>query len=266
MELVTGTEICCNCGKEHANKNCAFPNYLVNCPKCLVVSFDGNGHTNPCRSAQVSSFRSDVYGRIPQPIFKLRIRNANDVLHQFNHITGTFVRIDQDSMCIHAHAVDGAFQIKRNQNRQLLIGFDATSVKRFSLAFAFFSEGAWRLRSRLVVTNSDGILCFPLHTTFEHKNGVYRMPNDFNLNTVMIFGIGAADNESIVDVKVFANQTGFLNNEDDFNGYYGNLNWNRITDTVIVSDTLGVDQRNGDLKYSNTLYEVRPSILCMKFT
>lgn len=67
-----------------------------------------------------------------------------------------------------------------------IVSSSATKLHRFSIAMAFFSEGAWRLHCRIVTTLNDGLLCFPLWTTFDNANGIYNMPDVFKLNTVLI--------------------------------------------------------------------------------
>lgn len=77
--------------QQHAIELCSCPNYFENCSQCLVVSLDGNGHSDSCRSINTKSeFRADIYGKMPMPIFKMRIENPHDVLHVLNKTSGMF--------------------------------------------------------------------------------------------------------------------------------------------------------------------------------
>lgn len=250
-------ESCINCGQAHSTDSCGFPNYIIKCPVCLVLSLDGTGHSSQCRTvndSRASSLRTHIYVEHPIPMFKMRVENEKDLLYMFNKFTGTFNAVN-DGCHLYAHSIDGAFEIKRNDEQQHLVEFNATSLHRFSMAIAFFSQGAWRLRCRIVVTPDDGVLCFPMHKTFENRGQIYRMPAEFDLNTVLVMGIVAHSTESAIRLKVYANDTGFLN-EGQFNGYFGQITWNKTTDTVIITDALTANQRANNICFSLQLYKV----------
>lgn len=75
---------------EHTIETCKHPNYLENCAQCLVVSSDGNGHSDNCRLINSKSTFRPIYGQIPMTMFKLRIENPSDVLYVFNKKAGIF--------------------------------------------------------------------------------------------------------------------------------------------------------------------------------
>lgn len=76
---------------EHSIETCRCPIYLENCPECLVFSLDGSGHEPKCDSRNMKSgFRTDIYGKVPMPLLKLRIENPKDVLHVLNKTSGMF--------------------------------------------------------------------------------------------------------------------------------------------------------------------------------
>lgn len=206
-----------NFGPQHSIDTCWYPNYLQRCANCLVYSFDGSGHTGPCRLvASPCNIRSDIYAKLPSPVFKLRIENPTDAVYFLNKTTGKFDDIAQCQQPLFAHSVNGIFYTE-SLNDKLIIGFDATELNRFSVGVAFFSENAWRLRLRIVITQKDGVLCFPLFRTFAHQNDVYSIPADFDKNTALILGIAteATELESTLKLRIFANETGLIDNGND---------------------------------------------------
>lgn len=67
-----------------------------------------------------------------------------------------------------------------------MMSYDAVSIKRFSIVFGFYHKKAWRLRIRLVVTTSIGIILFPVTKTLFIENGKFQVPEDYRANTVQI--------------------------------------------------------------------------------
>lgn len=132
------------------------------------------------------------------------------------------------------------------------------SITLYSIGVAYKLQGVWRLRYRLVVTRESGILCFPLYTTFNNANGVYSIPDRFNLNTALIIGIETTDELSVVDVRIYANQTGVLNftNATNFNGYEGQITFDSILDKTLISDSFK-PRRYSTLRFDRALYQNR---------
>lgn len=195
----------------HCIENCTSP-----------INFDGSGHSNTCKyQAKKTNFRTDVYGQMPMTMFEICTSNPKDELHFLKMVddkTGVFEKL-QNGGNIHAHDVNGVFNVF-TRNEKSYIRFDATSITRFSVAIAYFVDGIFRLRCRLLTTHDEGLLCFPLFTTFKNENGVYQLPPEFQTQkTVLVIGIATLDNESTVDLRIHANKFGKI--DDSFNGYFG---------------------------------------------
>lgn len=154
---------------------------------------------------------------------------------------------------IPAHAVNGVFEIEPKQNKTV-ISFNAALIKRFSVVVAFLLDGFWRARYRFVVTLQDGMLCFPLHTTLEKENGKYRVPKEFELNTVLIIGIEAKEVESKVKMRVYANEMGSI--ASVFNGYEGSIGFDKFLDKATFSDNLKVKKHGGTIRFDRKLYQL----------
>lgn len=187
-------------------------------------------------------------------LFKVLVDDFNGSLHCLDRTTG-LSNDAEGSLKLHAHTVNGVFDIQKDESGKYVISFDGTKLTRFSMEMAFFSGGAWRLRYRLVVTMQDGILCFPLHTTFNNSAGIYSTPPEFDLNTVLIFGIATTAIESKIKVKIFANGTGFLSKQR-FNGYFGAVKWNSDSDRVDISNNLNTNIPASNVYFTHTLYDV----------
>lgn len=117
---------------------------------------------------------------------------------------------------------------------------------------AYFSEGAWRARCRLVVTASDGLLAFPLFRTIEVHDGAYTIPAKFNTNTALILGIATKQDESPIKFRIFANDNG--SSGDDV--YFGEITWKRAMDVVEISDSLTVCGHPNRHRFNSKLYDL----------
>lgn len=243
-------------GQQHTIDACSHPNYLVKCKKCLVVSFDQSGHVRPCRPVEsVCRYSTDIYGKNPMKMFQLKVENADDEVYFFDKGTSCFENIGKhdEVQHIHAHPVEGLFLVRKIKNN-IVIEYAATSLYRFSVAVAYFSEGAWRVRFRFVVTPDNGILGFKLYRTIEHHDGTLTILNDLNANTVLILGIKTKEVESAVRFRVFANESGMINDTSD--AYYGKMSWNRIIDRLSISESLQVDTHGNTYRFNANLYEL----------
>lgn len=87
--FVRGLTMDIDMSRKHKIEVCGCPNYLENCPQCLVTSFNGSGHTSSCRSANLKSdFRADIYAQMPMPLLKMRIENPEDGVYVLNKASG----------------------------------------------------------------------------------------------------------------------------------------------------------------------------------
>lgn len=195
-------------------------------------------------------------------VFYLNIENQNDSVHVLNKGTGIFQKIESSpaqSTVIHAHCVDGIFNIQNNSMGKCGVGFAATSLKEFSLCVAYFCDGIWQLKYRVDITQKHGILCFETNQTFEHQNNAYGIPAEFVMNTALILGIAPDDGAdvSVVNLRIFANETGLIDNGNDNvnerNWYQGNVNYDTVHNMVHISDTLNAE--NGkNVRFHHKLY------------
>lgn len=164
-----------------------------------------------------------------------------------------------DGAIFHAHAIDGVFKI-RSVNGKTILEFDATFLKRFTVAVAYFVEGHWRLRYRLLVTHQQGVLFFPIHKTLENRNGVYRAPPEFDDNTVLIIGIATVEVESNVTIRIYANELGRIDNV--FNGNVGTVKFNTFLDSACTSDNLKKRKYGNTIRFDQRLYRLTQSDQC----
>lgn len=240
-----------NRGSErHRIEDCPLPNYLTKCTDCLVTSFEGRGHASSCTKMNpITSINMDIYAEKPLPLFKIKIDNPRDEIYAFNKMIGQF-KVMSDKTFIHAHEVNSIFGIRTNEENKL-IDIDSTELYRFSVAVAYHLEGAWRLRYRIVVTHTDGVIYFPLRTTMEEQKGLLQMPCGFSLNTTLIIGIKASENESTVKLRVYAG---------GFNGsfYYGSIKFDCFYDNITPSDCLVAKKNTNIKRFWRQLYKSIP--------
>lgn len=151
---------------------------------------------------------------MPVPIFNMKIDNLQDALHVLNKKSGIFEEVN-DITFIHAHAVNGVFRIDKGQ-----IEFEATSFKKFKMVVAYFSEGVFQMKYEVTMQNGD-VECKTLQKIFENNDGVYSITSEFGLDTVLIVGIVAAAEHSIVNFKIHGND---IDNKQ--------ICWNKSSDQV----------------------------------
>lgn len=158
----------------------------------------------------------------------------------------------ENGASIHTHAINGVFEVRSVQGK-LVIGFNATMLKRFSIAVAYFTEGLWRLRYRLIVTHQDGVLCFPLYKTLKEQNGVYHIPAEYDINTALVIGIDTAELESEVKLRIYANESGSI--EKNFNGYDGTVKFDKFLDKAHCSESLKGRRYGNAVRFDRNLYK-----------
>lgn len=212
---------------------------------------DGTGHSQKCRAGGMRSHvKENVYAQLATPLFKVRIENPNDRLHVLNKENGTFSEV-LAAQQIQAHEVKGVFDIRKVLGKYV-ISFNATAINRFSIAFAYFLDGAWRLRFRMIVTHMDGVIIFPLCTTFNSNADVYTIPTEYDLNTALVLGIDSNDIESHMNLRIFANASGVIT--DNFNGIVGHVSFNKFLDKGSISNTLSPKRFGNNFRFSTLLY------------
>lgn len=236
----------------HGFDMCTRPKYLKKCDYCLVFSLDGSGHSNGCIAyGTKANFVTDIYVKSPLPILKMRLENPHDALYVLQKSSGVFEKF-QPNAILHAHEVCTVFNIQKVLEK-LVITYSANAIHRFSVVLAYRMEGVWRLRFR-VVTSKDGVLVFPLFSTFQHNANVYSVPPEYDTNTVLILGVDANQNESKIMMRIYANENGNVN-QDNFNGREEVITFNKFLDKGIIPNTLKPTRYGNSLRFDQRLYQ-----------
>lgn len=202
--------LCFNCDLTHELCDCRHPCPAFKCPDCLVICFYRNHVCSPIPRF----FREDVRAEIPDDILKMQLSNSEDALFFLNAI-GLFEPASRTVLL--ASAVNGFIKFNKNVNEGWDLGFSATTLKRFSIAFAFLHENEWHLRC-IVVSSQNGIRSFALNRAFERDGDSYLVPIENKWNIIAVFGVrvfpGAT--ETNIKLEVFDNDHG-IKEEIKFN-------------------------------------------------
>lgn len=155
-------------------------------------------------------------------------------------------------MKLHNDVVEGIFSFKRLASGRTVMTFDAISLKRFAMIFAFWHKGSWRIRFRLVVTTNNGMIVFPLTKTVYMNNGQPQVPEDYKVNTTLFFALHSEADVNKIAMRIFANATGNISS-GQFNGYESAVEWSKVTDTLSTPDELKSNYARSR-KFSSHLY------------
>lgn len=241
-------KVCFNCGSDHDISECNDSSHWIKCPRCLVSSMDGSGHSQSCRlKGTPSGIKSNIYALEPIEMFMMRVKNADDAVFILNKKTKAF-EIVEENVTMLANCIDGIFMIGKSANGRVLIRFSATSMKRFSIEFAFLNENDWRYRFRAVITHQEGVLCFPMQRSVGKTGEKYVFPDENN--TVLVLGIRSASENSLVGFRVLANSSGTLISD----GYYGYVTWSKSMDLIEISPNLQSGGHKKSVRFSRQLY------------
>lgn len=234
-------DYCINCGDEnHRIDTCDEPNQVHGCPRCLFSSLDGSGHSSPCFPLFTrSGFRKDVHSVKPKAILKILLNEPDTALYVLDKEKGQFVQ-PGDGATIVSAATEGLFEfdVKKGENTKFLITFMGASVKRFNIMFAVLNDGLWRLRHRCVLSPYEGLIGFKMHKTmYKNGNDRYTIFEEFKINSALVIGVKTAADSLNYRFQVNANESGIVN-DTRFNGYEGNIVWNKRSDSVVISENL----------------------------
>lgn len=210
------------------------PSRLIPCSECLVVSTDGRGHVRPCPpKLTISDERELILSDATSKVFQMRF-GKDCHIQVLDGDIGKFVDIYSGKSFF--NEIVGIFNFKTFPNNSNLLTFETSSIKRFSVIFAFFHKKAWRLRLRLVITTTNGIIAYPLTKTLFITDGKIELPNEFQANTALLIGIHTTADAANFALRVYANTTGYIH--ETFNGYECGLTWDRKSDTISIPDCL----------------------------
>lgn len=221
--------VCQICGGTHETGMCGYPNFLHRCPRCLVISLDGTGHSTPCYPTHtVSSFRSDVYALSPTTLLAMRFPQGK--VFSFDKANGQFIEVADDFKLLSA-ATEGMFYASKTDDGLRTIFYDAISIKRFSIMFAVRNKNRWRFRFRFrgLLSATDGFVLFPMRKTFYNNGHLLQFPAEFSLNTVLIIGIDSLDENFKVYTKSGNRYVGkaTYSNKEDAVKFSENMNGNK---------------------------------------
>lgn len=146
------------------------------------------------------------------------------------------------------------FSFKKTTNGRKILTYSATAIKRFSIIIAFWHKSAWRIRTRIVVSLTNGVIAFPLTKTLFMENGRIFAPNEYKSNTALFIGLHSPADEIKLVLRVYANANGKdIFKSDQFNGYTANIRWTRLPEEIWHSENL--HSRNAKkLRFDNGLY------------
>lgn len=175
----------------------------------------------------------------PKSIFKILLNEPDTALYVLDKEKGQFVQ-PVDGATIVSAAAEGFFEfdVKKGENTKFLITFKGASVKRFNIMFAVLNDGLWRLRHRCVLSPYEGLIGFKMHKTmYKNGNDRYTISEEFKINIVLVIGVKTAADSINYRFQVNSNESGIVN-DDRFNGYEGNIAWNKRSDSAVISDNL----------------------------
>lgn len=252
--------LCFNCGENHSIESCELPTYFWHCPRCLVVSFDGSNHSQPCLPINtISLTRINIISRETVPLFSLRFACAEcSVVYMSEN--GRFEELPKTLLSPVVNCIIN-YEISTTYN---FLTVSASSFSRFSVLIAIFQKGYWRSRFRCVLTNKHGLIVFKMTSTLHMENGRFILPNALQSNTVCVIGLKPKGNELSALVNVWANREG--NPSDDvatFNGYRGSISWSsttslsRTTEISTISDSLDGNTKKEEVKYHERLHQLK---------
>lgn len=179
---------CYNCNGGHEAEHCKWPEFLLCCPQCLVISFDGKNHISPCQPInRIVSPRPDIFAVSPTKLFDIAFfTNAVGILFLNEHGQMEILTTEQTLLSM---ATDGILSLKNVDESRVALRYEATSQSRFSILFAILDrQQIWRLRFRAVLTPVNGLLVFKLHSTLPVESGMYKIPQN-QKNAIAVIGL-----------------------------------------------------------------------------
>lgn len=254
---------CYNCNKGHNVENCCLPNFSTHCRGCLVVSFDGSGHENPCMPVnKISEIRSDILARNALTLFRLNYSPKDTQIFiltkdkAFAEFAGNYKALSAPAESILSHQVIDPEKEHRIMMKQ-------TSFKRCSILFAVFDKAnTWRLRFRLVVTPQHGLIVFKLQRTLQVINDRIIIPSEYENNSIALFGLKPKVDSVYMNIFVHANRDGRMSTTKfaGYNGYIG-IDVSNYKDEIYIDDALNGLGELETKKFNRKLFQEQPKPL-----
>lgn len=123
---------------------------------------------------RVFSIRTNISANHALPLYKFRFKKNGTDIFYLNSKNGKFEAFSNKTK-IMGSATDCIFSINEG-NEYKIVSVEASHFARFSVAFAVYQKGVWRLRFRSVTTNNDGLLIFKMHSTIICNDGKFVVP------------------------------------------------------------------------------------------
>lgn len=221
---------CLNCGlANHETGSCSFPLNLKKCSRCFAVSLTGVDHESCEPAHNTISYKPLVMALKPTEIFRIRIGNKSDSFGIFNGATCTMEIIDDNNTVVQllSTATNGIFSILGDFRGERLIVYNAVTSKHFSILVAFFHQGEWNFRGRMVITPKNRILVFPMRGKLHNKNEKLIVPKSYRLNTALIIGIGTQESSTKLELYTHRETNSI-----------GTIEWFRESDIIEISEHL----------------------------
>lgn len=257
--------VCFNCGCIHSTQKCEMPNYFRRCYRCLIISFDGSGHCQPCAPINsISELRQEICSKKPLVMFQLRLKHNGGVMHHLNGISRRFEELT-DGHCLLSQSTNGLFSFKTHISSDVL-SYMATEYRRFSVAIAVWVGEVWRLRFRVVPTATNGLMLFKTSSQLYSQNGVINLPPDTHQNTVLILGIKPISKLAPVQMefRVLADKDGRIDYKS-YSSYVHSASWKSTLGcpkgTYVIDDEINSDTKKATKKFDHSLYEEIPQAL-----
>lgn len=155
--------------------------------------------------------------------------------------SGAFADVTAD---LNNELLEGVFSFKRLASGKRIMSFDAITVKRFAILFAFCHNESWCVRLGLISTTKNGFLGFKITKTLYQDNGKFAVPPPWNGNTALVFGIQSGRNDIDMRIRVFTERM-----------YECYISYHYARDEINLSDEL-LPSNARKRSYASHLYSV----------
>lgn len=215
------------------------PNFIQRCPECLVISPTGSGHVSPCPPCNtISPLRSSISSTTMTPVIKIRFENPLCSVQVLNKEINRFVDVHPNLKMLN-EVIEGIFHFNTIGRGRKVMTFEAASMKRFSIIFAFLHKHSRKLRLRMVISLKNGVVAFPLTKTLFLDKGNIDVPKEYNANTALFIGLHTQSDDIQFTVRAYANAAGRnIISNGKFNGLEAHVHWDRTKDAIQSSKTL----------------------------
>lgn len=224
------SEHCLNCDQPHNTEICHLPFFSLHCYNCLVSSFTGRKHTNPCCSINtISNIRSDIASVNALTLYELKYTTTD--IKAYMLIEGRLEEVTTKLKLL-APAANSAIVVKDIESKRC-IALKQTQFNRSGILIAIKdNKNLWRLRFNAVVTAKHGLTVFPITRTLTEENGRYEIPETYRNSTIALIAIDFEFLEGYLEFRVYANKDGKIETAR-FSGFEAHISINLQEDDII---------------------------------